>query len=245
MPNQINEDELQKAIDDITNSAQNNADAGEMPAEAPAEAPAPAEMAAPEASAVPDGAAPMPDFGTPPVPPVPPTPGAFDPSTVTPLGAPAPAPMPEMPPVAEAPAAPAPAPVEEAPMIAPPEGTPEAVVAPVMGEMPAEAPAEAPAPAEMTAPEADTDFAAAPEAPEIPEMDAGASQIKADILRDLSPLMDKVEIEPEKKFHIYKDMMTTNNDKSVIPSAYETAKLIGDEQKRGEALVSLIDAIDS
>lgn len=242
MPNQINEDELQKAIDDITSSAQNNADAGEMPApEVPAAAPVP-EVAPEVAGVAPDAAAaPVPDLGVPPMPPVPPTPGAFDPSTVAPLGEAAPVPpmpVPEMPPMGEAPAPEAPAPeapaAEPAPMIAPPEGTPEAVVAPEAmpaGEVPApEAPGEMPA----------------PEAPVVEAgVDAGANQIKADILRDLSPLMDKVQIEPEKKFHIYRDMMTTNNDKTVIPSAYETAKLIDDEQKRGEALVSLIDAIDS
>ena len=69
-------------------------------------------------------------------------------------------------------------------------------------------------------------------------------QIKADILRDLTPLMDKMELDPEKKFHLYQDIMTTNGDKSVIPSAYEAAKQIGNEQARGEALLSLIEAID-
>lgn len=243
MPNQINEDELQKAIDDITSSAQNGADAGEMPAEASVEGPAPVGAPTPEA-------APAPDLGVPPMPPVPPTPGAFDPSTVAPLegaaaAAPAvpPVPAPEMPPMGEAPAPAPAAPAEEAPMIAPPEGTPEAVAAPMadgaMGEMPA------PEVSEMPNPEMPVGMPAPVEGAPAPEMDAGTEQIKAEILRDLSPLMDKVEMEPEKKFHIYKDMMTTNKDKTVIPSAYETAKLIGDEQKRGEALVSLIDAIDS
>ena len=236
MPNQINEDELQKAIDDITNSAQGDAGAGEMPAEA---APGPV-APAPEAGAPAPEAAPMPDFNMPPMPPVPPAPGAFDAGAIAPLEGVVPVPpAPEAMPAPEPVPAVAPEPVaapeaetpeaatpEPAPMIAPAEGTPEAVVVPevpVAESAPVEVPAEVPA----------------------PEMDAGTEQIKAEILRDLSPLMDKVEMEPEKKFHIYKDMMTTNNDKSVIPSAYETAKLIGDDQQRGEALVSLIDAIDS
>lgn len=71
------------------------------------------------------------------------------------------------------------------------------------------------------------------------------SATREGILRDLMPLMDKVEGEPEKKFNIYKDAMDTLHDKNLVTGAYKEAAKITDENKKADALMTLLNAIDT
>ncbi|MCR4752927.1 MAG: hypothetical protein K5837_00700 [Candidatus Saccharibacteria bacterium] len=102
------------------------------------------------------------------------------------------------------------------------------------------APAPAPAPAE-----------AAPAVPAItieptkaqygdPDLD----KVKSMALSDLRPILEKVDIAPEKKFMIYKDIIDLTEDKACIEPAYNSARLIENEKEKGEALVFIVECID-
>lgn len=69
-------------------------------------------------------------------------------------------------------------------------------------------------------------------------------QVRENILKDLMPLMDKVQSSPEEKFDIYRDAMDTLHDKNLISDAYKTATQISDESKKAESLMSLMQEID-
>lgn len=71
------------------------------------------------------------------------------------------------------------------------------------------------------------------------------SQVKEQALRDLFPLMDKINIMPEQKYRIYEDMFELMGDSSALKSALEAAKQISDDAKRGEALLSIVEMIDN
>jgi len=91
------------------------------------------------------------------------------------------------------------------------------------------------------APLADT--AAAETATVVPPVDTSAdlNTVKGDIVRDLYPLLDKVEAKPEVKFNIIKEMMNETGDKSMIVKGYDVAKSIADEQVKAEALLYLFE----
>jgi hypothetical protein len=67
------------------------------------------------------------------------------------------------------------------------------------------------------------------------------SDVKQLMISDLIPLMDKVQLTPEKKFAFYKEMIDIKHDKTMVPAAYEAAKGIADEAARAEALLYLIN----
>lgn len=71
------------------------------------------------------------------------------------------------------------------------------------------------------------------------------SEVKEAALRDLAPILDKLNIDPTKKFRLYQDMMTELHDNSVIAPAYNSAKEIADDEERGEALLYLLDSINN
>ena len=113
----------------------------------------------------------------------------------------------------------------------------------ILSDTLAEAPA-APA-TEMAAPKVETPAAAEPVVTET-EVDVSGdlATTRENILRDLLPIMDAVEGTPEEKFDIYKDAMATLNDKSIISDAYKVATKIADENKKADALLGLMKAID-
>ena len=69
-------------------------------------------------------------------------------------------------------------------------------------------------------------------------------QIKEAALRDLVPLLGKVNMEPSQKFNIYRDIFENLGDYTVLESAYNAAKEIPDESERAEALLYLVESID-
>lgn len=170
--------------------------------------------------------------------------------------------MPEMPiaettPAAETPVTPE-APVTTEPQIpVAPEVGPIADV-PAIPEMPAPtAPAvpEMPAmPESPIAPEepaiAETPVAPEPIAPTEPTsaeptLEAPAmSDVKEKALRDLAPILGKMNINAEQKFRIYFDMIEALHDQTVYEPAYQAASEIADEVTRGEALLKLIEILD-
>ncbi len=238
MDNQFNDDELQKAIDDITKdaasggtssvvddlvkknekkepagkvvSASTDLDGGQ-PAFAPApEVPVPpvTEMNAPVAEA---------------------SEAEEQPNEVIPGPE---VPLPES--VVEEPAK-----VEEAPVAAP-----EAVglVAPA----PEAAVAAAPAAEEPTPAIIKKEAPVAPAPAEVPIAPGGDfEKTREEALKALYPLMDKVKIDdPVQKFDMYKEMFGLMKNAEVAGSVLKAAEELPDEQTRADALMGLIKTID-
>lgn len=104
-----------------------------------------------------------------------------------------------------------------------------------------------PEPAPTTAPE-DTPAPVSPDPmPSINETTNGTlsvKQIKEAALRDLAPVINKLNLDAIQRFNIYKDIFEELKDYSVLESAYNTAKEMTDETKRAEALLFVVEAID-
>lgn len=98
--------------------------------------------------------------------------------------------------------------------------------------MPAPAPAPAPAPEPTPAPVAEVAPA------------SSTQEIKKAALRDLVPLLEKISMDPTQKFEIYRDIFNELKDYTVLEPAYRVARDIADENKRAEALIYLIEAIN-
>ena len=84
-----------------------------------------------------------------------------------------------------------------------------------------------------------------PGAEQVLAEDGDIAKIRESVLKDLMPLMDKVQSEPEQKFEIYKDAMETLHDKGLVSGAYKVASQITDENKKAESLIELMKAIDT
>ena len=69
-------------------------------------------------------------------------------------------------------------------------------------------------------------------------------EIKKAALRDLVPILGNININPTQKFDIYKNIFENLKDYTVLDPAYESAHQIPDENKRAEALLYLVEAID-
>ena len=193
--------DLQKAIDEITNNSSSDATNG-SDAAAELESKIKNQMGVPPVPpTVGDGVPPMP------------VPGAA-PEVPTPEVAPAPAPAPEI----NQGIAPQPAPVAEAVAatetpIAAPEAT--SIVPDVQ-----------PASVETT-------------------MGGDLAKVKESALQELVPLMDKIDIPATEKFDIYREVIESTKDKSIVEKAFEAAKAIEDEKTKAESLLKLVQIIDT
>ena len=74
--------------------------------------------------------------------------------------------------------------------------------------------------------------------------DPDLDKVKSMALSDLRPILEKVDIAPDKKFMIYKDIIELTEDKACIEPAYNSARKIEDEKTKGEALVYIVECID-
>ena len=70
------------------------------------------------------------------------------------------------------------------------------------------------------------------------------SEIKKGALRDLVPLLGKIDMDKNQKFDTYKEIFENLKDYTVLDPAYQTAREIPDETKRAEALLYLVESID-
>lgn len=97
-----------------------------------------------------------------------------------------------------------------------------------------------------------------PPAPEIPAMpeasvapagkavygDPDLDRVKTMALSDLRPIIEDIDIEPAKKFKIYKEIIDLTEDKACIEPAYNAAKGIEDQKEKAEALLFVVETID-
>ena len=156
-----------------------------------------------------------------------------DPLFADPVAAPAPAPIGPFP---VATPGPMPAPMPPAPMPMP---------KPVEPAEPVSAPIEdiKPAPIEHKEEEEIVEEKIE-KTPFMEKSSMGINQVKEAALRDLAPLLTKLDVPAEQKFDIYKDVIDNYHDSSVIAPAYQAASEIKDDRDRGEALLYIIDSID-
>jgi len=75
--------------------------------------------------------------------------------------------------------------------------------------------------------------------------DPDLGMVKTRALTDLRPLVDKVDLSPESKFKIYREIIVATNDKAAIEPAYEAATAIAVEKDKAEALLFIVETIDS
>ncbi len=68
--------------------------------------------------------------------------------------------------------------------------------------------------------------------------------IKLDALKELRPLMDKVELPAEEKFDTYLMLIRSTDDSTLIGPAHTAAQGIADEKRKAEALLEIIKEID-
>ena len=68
--------------------------------------------------------------------------------------------------------------------------------------------------------------------------------IKKDVLNELKPLVDKLDIPAEEKFDTLLLLIRSTDDKSLLASAHDAAKAIPDDQRRATALLDIIKEID-
>ena len=199
--NQTVDNDLQKAIDDITNTT-NTDPVFSDPVAAP--------------SSVPEGdtgelGEPVGPFPEPKVEMVAPAPepiAPFEPIDIPELNVPAPEPatMPPMPqsapePVAPAPVIPEPAPVVPGPALAPTQSM-------------------------------------------FNSSNLNTRQVKEAALRDLIPLLDRLNMTPSQKFNICRNIFEDLRDYTVLEQAYRAATEITNETERAEALLYLVESID-
>jgi len=122
-----------------------------------------------------------------------------------------------------------------------------AMTAPAMPPVPETPAPEAPkAPVEETvvATEETIEKPSEPVEPFVEHSELSTDEVKEAALRSLAPLLGKLDLSPEYKFDIYKNVIDNYHDSSVLGSAYQTATDIKDDKERGEALLYIVESID-
>lgn len=69
-------------------------------------------------------------------------------------------------------------------------------------------------------------------------------QIKKQALEELSPLVGKLDQEPEDKYKTLMMMIQASDNQDLLKDAYETAQKITDEKARAEALLNIVNEIN-
>ncbi len=106
------------------------------------------------------------------------------------------------------------------------------------------APAPEPAPEPTITPPLMTEPAPAPIIETAPATGLNAHQIKEAALRDLLPLLDRLNMDPSQKFNLYRNIFEDLHDYTILEPAYHAAKEIANENERAEALLFLVQSID-
>ena len=81
-------------------------------------------------------------------------------------------------------------------------------------------------------------------APPISSSDSSLSDIKQDALKELRPLVEKLELPADEKFDTLLLIIRSTDDVSLLPEAHNAARAIADETRRAQALLDVIKEID-
>lgn len=68
--------------------------------------------------------------------------------------------------------------------------------------------------------------------------------LKIKAITELKDLVEKVDLLPEDKFMVYREVIEASRDASYLPAAYASAQKIADDNMRARALLFVVDAID-
>lgn len=77
-----------------------------------------------------------------------------------------------------------------------------------------------------------------------PTENLNTRQVKEAALRDLIPLLNKVDMDKVQLFNTYRNIFEELKDYTVLEPAYQAAREIPNEKERAEALLYLIESID-
>lgn len=69
-------------------------------------------------------------------------------------------------------------------------------------------------------------------------------ELKKQALGSLSPLVDKLDQSPEEKFNTTMMLIQSNDNKDLLPKAYEAAQAIPDEAVKAQALLDVVNEIN-
>ncbi|MCR5700036.1 MAG: hypothetical protein K6G49_01205 [Candidatus Saccharibacteria bacterium] len=70
------------------------------------------------------------------------------------------------------------------------------------------------------------------------------TEVKKAALRDLVPLLNKIDMDHAQRFKVYRDIFDELKDYTVLQPAYQAAREIPDEKERAEALLYLVESIN-
>lgn len=70
-------------------------------------------------------------------------------------------------------------------------------------------------------------------------------KVKEMALKELIPLMDKIELSAKQKFDVYTDVIELSKDKSIVEKAFVAARAIDDDKVKAESLLKLVQLIDT
>lgn len=79
---------------------------------------------------------------------------------------------------------------------------------------------------------------------EAPVAGVDVVKIRKSAMKELLPLIDRIEMDAKKRFELCRKMYETLKDKAVLAQALNAAKKIDDDKERAEALYFLVDTID-
>jgi hypothetical protein len=68
--------------------------------------------------------------------------------------------------------------------------------------------------------------------------------IKRNVLDDLRPLVDKLNLPAEEKFDTLLLLIRSTDDRSLVEQAYRAARDIRDDTRRAQALLDIVKEID-
>lgn len=74
--------------------------------------------------------------------------------------------------------------------------------------------------------------------------DENLVSVKKQALEQLSPLIDKLDLPPEKKFETYMEVIRASDDKNLIEPAFQAANAIEDEDKKAQALLDVVNEVN-
>ena len=90
----------------------------------------------------------------------------------------------------------------------------------------------------------DSSPSSAPTMPPSNPLPADLSDIKDQALKQLSPLVDKLDQNPEEKFKTLMMLIQASDNHDLIKEAYESANKIEDETVKAQALLSIVNEIN-
>jgi hypothetical protein len=69
-------------------------------------------------------------------------------------------------------------------------------------------------------------------------------EVKKQALAQLSPLVSKLDLEPEEKFETLMEIIRASDDRTLIKPAFEIAQSFEDDEKKAQALLDVVNEVN-